>query len=207
MNIPYFTLRILTLASYFLPFVFFLHTCDDGIFFKDAFNTDDAIQNETEKLEWKKENFKSKFTTENFKATKTDSLINDCADTYISSDNINNLSPDFYDKLIRPTPYSISGIGIILLYIDILIDKNALSIITIGISLILSFITFVFWFFIRKKKLGIYVISLNILSVLTFQVVCLVSHVEMLYGLWVLLFLLTMQLLTEIQSRKNTTVI
>jgi hypothetical protein len=43
--------------------------------------------------------------------------------------------------------------------------------------------------------------------VLVFQVICLVSHVEMLYGLWVLLFLLTMQLLTEIQSRKNTTVI
>ena len=124
----------------------------------------------------------------------------------ISSDNINNLSPDFYDKLIRPTPYSMSGIGIILLYKDIIIYKYMLSIITLGISLFLSFITLVFWFFIRKKKLGIYVVGLNLLSVLTFQVICFASQVEMLYGLWVLLFLLIVQLLTEIQSRRNTIV-
>ena len=169
MNIPYFTLRLLTLACYFLPFVFFLNTCVGGQVDKDAFNTNDALQNEAEKLKLQKEEFKSNFPKNDFEVAKTDSLINEYADTYISSDNINNLSPDFYDKLIRPTPYSMSGIGIILLYKDIIIYKYMLSIITLGISLFLSFITLVFWFFIRKKKLGIYVVGLNLLSVLAFK--------------------------------------
>ena len=201
MNIPYSALRLLTLSCYFLPFVFFLHTCDDGIFSKDAFNKDDAIQNETEKLDWKKNDFKATCTNENFEGTKIDTIINSYAEFSIYSDNIINLKIDVTDKLILPTPYSISGIGVMLFY------KNMVGKIMIGISLFLSFITFTFWFFIRKKKLGIYIISLNFLSILIFQVICLASQVEMLYGLWVLLFLLFVQLLTEIQSRKNTTII
>ena len=199
MNIPYFTLRLLTLACYFLPFVFYLSTCTNGGA-KDAFNTNDALQNEAEKLELQKEEFKSNFPKNGFEVAKTDSLINDYADTYIYSDNITNLKANFLDKIIWPTPYSISGIGTILLY------KNTLGKAMVSMSLFLTFITFVFWFFIRKKKLGIYVVALNLLSVLTFQVICFASQVEMLYGLWVLLFLLTMQLLTEIQSRRNTIV-
>ena len=200
MYIPYFTLRLLTLACYFLPFVFFLNTCDGGKIDKDAFNTNDALQNEAEKLKLQKEEFKSNFPKNDFEVAKTDSLINDYADTYIYSDNITNLKANFSEKIICPTPYSISGIGTILLY------KNTLGKAMVSMSLFLTFITFVFWFFIRKKKLGIYVVGLNLLSVLIFQVICLASQVEMLYGLWVLLFLLSMQLLTEIQSRKNVIV-
>lgn len=201
MNIAYSTLRLLTLACYFLPCVFYLTTCTNGPSWEDAFNANDAILNETEKLEWKKKYFKTTITNEDFERTKSDSIINSYADFFIYSDNLVNLEINFPDNLIRPTPYSISGIGVILFY------KNIVGKIMIGISLFLSFITFVFWFFIRKKKLEIYFISLNTLSVLTFLVICLASQVEMFYGLWVLLFLLFVQLLTEIQIRKNTAII
>jgi hypothetical protein len=167
LNIPYFSIRLLTLLSYFLPFIFFLSTCSAPLSNDMAFNKEDAIKNENVK-------------------------------NYNRTDNIANLERGKENLVIYPTDYSLSGIGCLLLY------KNTMGKIAIGISIALSFLTLFFWLLINKRKLGIYFIIGNITMILVFIIDSFVSNVDLLYGVWVLLFLLTVQLLTEIKNLKNT---
>lgn len=47
-NLPYLAIRLLTVACYFLPFIFFLSTCTDGNS-REAYNITEAMVNEKEK--------------------------------------------------------------------------------------------------------------------------------------------------------------
>jgi hypothetical protein len=206
-NIPYFTLRLLTVASYFLPFIFFLFTCAGSESSKDAFNKEDAITNEKNKNTQNLSDITlliSSMTKDSVFENTSDynialtSLKEKIEQTFYNSDNLNNLSENgIVDNIIYPTNYSLSGIG------SVFFHKNLIGKITMGISLFLSLITLVFWFIIRKKYLGIYIILLNLIAVLIFIIDGLIAHIDLQYGVYVLVFLLITQVLTEMQSAKS----
>ena len=200
LNIPYFSIRLLTLLSYFLPFVFFLSTCTSDSVSKDAYNKDDALKNEYEKSNNSIHGIYAIIDSinPNNSEIEFENLRSQINMVYLNSSNIIYLKEELKTKIIFPTNYSLSGIGSILIY------KNTIGKIAIGISITLSFLTFVFWLLINKRRLGIYFITGNITMILIFVIDSFVSNVDLLYGVWVLLFLLIVQLLTEIKNLKNT---
>ncbi|MES2514389.1 MAG: hypothetical protein V4580_09595 [Bacteroidota bacterium] len=114
-----------------------------------------------------------------------------------NTDNVNNLNGNFKSIIYFPTNYSLSAIGTIIGY------KNLLGKILIGISIFLSLISLLLWVLIDKYKIAFYLLSLNIFTITAFIIDCYVSNVSVLAGTWTLLFLLMMQLLTEIQTKRK----
>jgi hypothetical protein len=200
-NIPYFSLRLLTVFSYFLPFVFYLSTCSSDPTVKDAFNKEDAIQNEKNEQQIKLNSINSFISAIDTTTVNKSEALTELAEKinkeFYSTDNVNNLNESFENIIYFPTNYSLSAIGTILGY------KNLLGKILISISIFLSLISLFLWVLIDKYKIAFYLLSLNILTTTAFIIDCYVSNVSVLVGAWTLLFLLTMQLLTEIQTRKK----
>lgn len=181
-------LRMLTLACYFLPFVFFFSTCVDGVS-KNAYNKADAIKNETEKQALEKKDLLQRATnliSEN--VALSDSSLQLSSETLTI---IERLGDDWY---LTPTFTSLSALGACMQF------PNRGGQVVILISFFLSLSTFVFWRYV-KKKVGIYFIGINLFSVLVFVVMCFLENVTVLYGTWVLVFILFVQLLTEMQKR------
>lgn len=185
-------LRILTLACYFLPFIFFFSTCVDGIS-KNAYNKADAIANEREKIEFEKKDLLDKATD----------LINDHvsvtdSSAQLSSETMKLLERAGDDWYIQPTFTSLSAPGVAFQF------PNALGQILVALSFLLSFLTWILWRWL-KTKAGIYFIGANAFLVLVFIVICLLENITVLYGAWGLLGLLGVQLLTELQKRQKIT--
>lgn len=201
-NIPYFSLRLLTVFSYFLPFVFYLSTCSNNPNIKEAFNKEDAIQNEKHEHQIKLNSINSFISTiDTITVNKSDAmteLVERINNEFYSTDNVNNLKENLDNIIYFPTNYSLSAIGTIILY------KNLLGKILIGISIFLSLMSLFLWVLIDKYKIAFYILSLNIFTITAFIIDCYVSNVSVMAGSWTLLFLLTMQLLTEIQTRKKS---
>ena len=193
LNIPYFSIRLLTLLSYFLPFIFFLSTCTSDSVSKDAYNKEDALKNEYEKSNNSIHGIYAIIDSinPNHSEIEFENLRSQINMVYLNSDNIINLKEELKTKIIFPTNYSLSGIGSILIY------KNTMGKIAIGISIALSFLTLVFWLLINKRKLGVYFITGNIMMILVFIIDSFVSNVDLLFGVWVLLFLLIIQFFCE----------
>lgn len=196
MNIPYFTIRLLTVCCYFLPFIFFLSTCTDGRTSKEAFNKTEAIQNEQER-------------TDN-KLMRIDELVNESDSTSKEnmaarlkeldnrSDHSANLEAEVAFFFLMPTPYSLSGIGVIYHH------KNMIGSILMGISLAISLITLFVWPLLKRKNWSLAPLEANLIVNIAFFVDCLATDVTMLYGFYVLVFLLLIQLITEMQARRLT---
>jgi hypothetical protein len=189
-EIPNAAIRFLTLACYFLPFVFFFSTCVDGVS-KSAYNKEEAIANEREKMEVEKKDLLDKaadLITDNVGVTDSSAEF--------TSETIKILQSSNADWYLQPTYTSLSAPGVAFTF------KNAIGQIIVVISFLLSLITFVLWRFL-KKKAGIYIIGLNLILMLVFAIICVIENVTMLYGAWALIFLLVVQLLTEVQSRRK----
>lgn len=198
MNIPKFTIRLLTLLSYFLPFIFFLSTCTTPMNSEDAFNKSDAILNEKEKLSNHLANIDTLFYTHDSRAEAFLHEIKATADTESSSSfKIASLNMDFQYRLLMPTDYSLSAIG------SICFHKNLLGKTTISISLALSLIILIFYRLLDKRKIASQIISANIIILIIFIADNILSNVTMFQGTWTLLFLLLIQLTTEKRKLKT----
>jgi hypothetical protein len=190
-DIPASAIRFLTLACYFLPFVFYFSTCVDGVT-KSAFNKTDAIANEKEKIRVEKKNIIQAATEE-----VLDHLTFKDKSAAFTSETMHileNLGDSWY---LYPTFTSISAIG------AALILENPFAQIIISISAVLSLITFLLWRLIDRKKLGLYVIGANLFVVVVFAITCLLINATLLYGAYALMFLLLVQIITEVQKRKQ----
>ena len=148
MNIPNFTIRLLTLLSYFLPFVFFLSTCTSELTSKAAYNKEEAILNEREKIEKQSSDLNLLLDKNNIDDLKLE-LRSKINSNYSTSDNISNLNLEMQYRLIMPTDYSVSAIG------SIWFHKNIVGKISIALSLTLSLIILLFYKFLDKRKIYI----------------------------------------------------
>jgi hypothetical protein len=193
MNLSNFSIRLLTLFSYFLPFVFFLSTCTSEMTSKVAFNKADAISNEHEKIANRLSDLDLLLNKidSNDVTEMTSELRAKINTSYSTSDNITNLNQDIQYRLLMPTNYSLSAIG------SIWFHKNIIGKTAISISLALSLIILIFYRVLHKRKIAFQTISTNIIMLIIFITDNLLSNVTSLYGTWTLLFLLLIQLLIE----------
>lgn len=199
MNKPYFIIRLLTVLSYFLPFIFFLSTCTSVLTTKVAYNKEDAILNEQEKVSNQLssiDSFVNEIDTSNmsYMLTELQARVKQCC---LSSDNISHLNRDFQYRLIVPTNYSLSAIG------SIWFHKNLFGKTMVTISLMLSFILLLFYRILERKKVIFQIVSTNIIILVFFIADNILSNVTTLFGTWTLLFLLLVQLTIERQKRKS----
>lgn len=184
-------LRILTLACYFLPFIFCFTTCVDGLG-RTAYNRVDAIANEKAKvIAEKKDLLEAAANLVAEKITVSDTAVE------TTSETIKLLEEGDDAWLLNPTYTSISAIGFILMFEDVLPR------ILVSLSALLSLLVFLLWPLLKRKGIGIHFLSLNLFLVVSFVVFCLVSNVTILFGVYTLAFLLLAQLLSTLQDKRK----
>jgi predicted neutral ceramidase superfamily lipid hydrolase len=194
-NLPYFAIRWLTLLIYFLPFVFFLSTCTGTITLENTYNKTDAIASEQSKIAYNNREVYSLIQELNSKEQANDTIKSELDRRINQSDTIYNLNQKWEDRLMMPTPYSISGFATVIFY------KDMVGRFLIAISLFLSFITLILWRLFIKNNMTLYFIGANAMVVFAFIAYSIAIHVTVLVGAWLLLCLLVIQILTEIQKK------
>lgn len=199
-----FTLRLVTIICYFLPFTFFLTTCNNGLELRFSYNQAEADKNillEKESSEAITDT--AKYDQQIFTdTTKADTVAqNVLKDTVkISSDTLQK-SSDYGDRILRkiimPTDTSLSGIGSVLYF------KNLTGQIAIAISLLISLVLFVAFKFLKSQRAKLYLLLTSVLCLTIFIIDSFISSVTLLWGSWTLLILLLLQIILEfIDTRK-----
>lgn len=189
------TLRLVTVICYFLPFTFFLTTCNNGLELRVAYNQKEADKNML-------------LEKESIQVVVADSTITDSTTQIISSDTVKTPSDtlqkstnDYRDKMLKkvimPTSASLSGLGSILYF------KNLTGQIVIAISLIISLILFVAFKFLKSQKTKLYLLLASVLCLTIFVIDSFISSVTLLWGCWTLLALLMLQLIIEFNDNKK----
>ncbi len=196
------SLRLLTIFCYFLPFTFFLATCN-GIEIDVAYNKKDAVKNILTASKASKEITDSTLISD----TPITSVDSDSLSSNIPIDSLyehhsfkprssKSLTDNIIYFILFPADKSVSGIGSIWFY------KNLIGQIAIGLSLFLSLlllVTFKIW---NIKKNHKNLLLLNLLCVLIFIVHSFLSAVSLLIGTWALLTILIIQIIIE-QARQR----
>ena len=199
-----FTLRLVTVICYFLPFTFFLTTCNNVLELRFSYNKAEADKNIL------LENASSEGITDTVQydqqiladTTKTDTVAqNVLKDTVkISSDTLQK-SSDYGDRILRkivmPTDTSLSGIGSVFYF------KNLTGQIAIALSLLISLVLFVAFKFIKSQRTKLYLLLTAVLCLTIFIIDSFVSNVTLLWGSWTLLILLLLQLIQEFNDKKK----
>ena len=177
-------LRFLTVLCYFLPFSFFLITCNNGEA-KIAYN-----QAEADKIAAEQAVSQQAITPKDSTIEK-DSLLDGLADDYAKDTTHKEAAkraPLFSERLekfvVAPTDSSLSGFGSALYF------KNRAGRIFIAISILLSLLYWLFYKWVFRKSLAIWLLLANLLSMAAFIITCYLSNVTPLFGAWVLLVLL-----------------
>jgi hypothetical protein len=192
------TLRLLTVFSYFLPFVFFLVTCNNGSL-KTSYNKKEAEKNiaaENEGTEYKKID-----SIHSPDSTKAIMPVTD-----IPKDSLQNKENKskkesrlelIQRKMILPTDQSLSGFGAFFYY------KNLMGKIVICISMLISLFLLLVFAWLKSPKLKLYLLSANVLCVAIFIADSIFSKVSLLWGIWILLALLFLQIWIEANENKK----
>jgi phosphoglycerol transferase MdoB-like AlkP superfamily enzyme len=195
-----FSLRLATTLCYFLPFTFFLAACGD-MGYDFSYNKKEAAK----KILLSNQNFSIMTTDSDNTDTNTlaisapiledeahtnfDSIISD----FNAGLNYNHktFSERLFIEIISPARSSVSAVGVVLFY------KDRAGKIFIVTSMLLSLILFIGYRWIKSKKIICYGLLINIISVSAFICDSFFSDVTLLYGAWVLLFLLIVQVILE----------
>lgn len=195
-------LRLLTTGCYFLPFTFFLVTCN-GLELNFAYNKKEAGKN----ILSEKESAYCAAVVDSAQSVTTklpDTSIAIVPVESISSDVFNKdtanatISKNFLEKLaikiIRPTNSSLSGLGSIFYY------KNLTGRVVSALSLLTSLMLLMAFKVFKSQRVKLYLLIINVLCVTIFIVDSFISEVTLLWGVWTLLFLLLIQFLVELKN-------
>jgi len=164
----------------------------------------DMRYNKKEAIELEKKQIKNEMKNVDYWMQQVDSslLSADSVHQFIQrvlEDKIQNAAlkeADWQDKLISPTPYSLSGIGVLYFH------KTKGMGIAMWVSMILSVLTFLFWRFLKRWLVTILFIGANFITLLVFMISCLSNDVSLEYGFWLLFFLMLMQIWIELLELK-----
>lgn len=198
------TLRIITIVCYFLPFTFYNISCNNLVGINVAYNKDEADINS--KLEKKSI------------ATVADSTIikqQDLADTICKDidkqliqkesekDQSNvliaqtNYSDTILTKALFPTHTSLSGIGSIFYF------KNLIGKIMLEICFTISMILLLLFKFLNSTCTTLFLLIAAVICLTIFFTDCFISNVTLLWGSWTLLLVLLIQVLSEFKLKSK----
>lgn len=196
-----FTFRLLTILCYFLPFTFFLSTCNNGLELRFSYNQKEADSNlileqqsKTSTVDTTLYNYDTSITT--VQDTTQQTKLNDTTQLVSEATNKDDFGDKLFKKVVMPTDKSLSGIGSIFYY------KNLTGKIAIAVSLLISLILFIAFRFI-KLKTRLYLLLTAVFCLLIFIIDSFISNVTLLFGTWSLLFLLVLQITTALNDRKK----
>ena len=185
--------RLLTVLCYLLPFTFFVSTCNNDYEIKYAYNPAEANKNQLTE----RENHETKIDT-----TQPDTSKENSVDASLlkeneikSSGSLSAFADKVLERLIRPTETSLSGLGCIFFY------KNKPGKILMAVSILISLILLFGFRFVHSKKAIQYLLMGSILCHLAFIANSLFSEVSLLWGTWLLLVLLLLQIITEAKRK------
>ena len=197
-----FTLRLVTVICYFLPFTFFLATCNNGLELRFSYNQAEADKNillekESSEAVTDTAQYDQKVFTE---PTKTDTVAQNVLNhTHkISSDTLqksSNYGDRILRKIVMPTDTSLSGIGCVLYF------KNLTGQIAIAISLLISLVLFVAFRFLNSQRIKLYLLLIAVLCLTIFIIDSFLLSVTLLWGGWTLLILLLLQFILEFNAK------
>lgn len=180
-------LKILTLVCYFLPFTFFVATCNEkGLTF--SYNKTEAQKN-NEQTEHVSE------TAEDATAIAAQLMpeaLDTTAATPAQTEQPEQMSNKIARHILAPTDTSLSGIGTLLYF------KNMTGSIAIAVSMLLSLLHLFTRYSSRYRKP---LLLLNLLCLAIFITDCLLSGVTPLWGAWLSGILLILQLL--LRNKRN----
>ena len=195
-------LRLVTVVCYFLPFTFFLTTCNNGLELRFSYNQAEAdknilIEKESSKAVADTAQYDQQISTDTINTdTITHNLLLDTSK--ISSDTLPK-SSDYLDRILRkivmPTDTSLSGIGSIFYF------KNLTGQIAIAISLLISLILFVAFKVLKSQKTKQYLLLTAVFCFTIFIIDSFVSSVTLLWGSWTLFILLLLQFILEFNDK------
>lgn len=196
------TLRFFTIVCYFLPFTFFLATCNSGFELRFVYNQAEADKN----ILFEKESpTVVSETAENARQVSIDTSSvnmtnqNTLGDTTKASSDTLQQSKDYSNKILRkiimPTDTSLSGIGSVLYF------KNLTGQIAIAISLLISLVLLVA--FIKSQKTKLRLLLIAVLCLTIFIIDSFISNVTLLWGCWASLTLLLFQVILEFNHKTN----
>jgi hypothetical protein len=196
------TFRILTVICFFLPFTFFCATCNDGIGLRFSYNQPEADKNIL--LETK--NREARIAPDTAAHSSSTVLTDTETETLKSGQNLgqantvtsgfNELFQTVMRKIIMPTDRSLSGIGTLFYF------KNIMGKVLVAVSLSLSVLLLFLFKFLKRSKLGASFLLLNVSLVTAFVIDCLISGVTLLWGVWLLGSLLLIQSVFLVIARK-----
>jgi hypothetical protein len=190
------------MICYFLPFTFFLATCN-GLELKIAYHKKEADKNILieDSLSRAVMVDSTQIGSAGFSDTTSAIVSADSIPAEVlSKDTAADASKESFIhriaiKAIRPTDSSLSAIGSIYYY------KNLTGKIVIALSLLISLILLLVYKYLRSQKIKQYLLLANILCVAVFIADSFISEVTLLVGSWILLFLLVFQFLVEQKGR------
>ena len=202
------SLRLLTIICYFLPFAFFFRSCDYCGHFEICYNQKDAdsvilLMSKSCRTETKKKtdsldnnSLVSTLPDTTFKKTQKDTIPKMERDNQ-NAKNIMDHSR-FWDNIdiyiLTPTETSISAFGSLVLF------KNLLGQIMVGLSLFLSLIIPIPLGFLKRRRTKIYLLISVATSLFILLIDSWVSQVSLLWGFWCLFLLVLLQLWVEIRG-------
>lgn len=193
-----FTFRLATVLGFFMPCVFFIASCNDGISFNIAYNPSEA-----DSLALQEQRAIEVYTIDtnstSFSLTTDSSSfiapVNSYAETKQSAKT--SFAEDLLRKILFPTQQSLSGIGVIFYY------KNTIGKIAIFICLLISLILCIGYKWITSYRTTFIGLVLSCTCMTVFVIVSFFSHVSLLWGTWLILFLILAQLIIERRFAKS----
>jgi hypothetical protein len=196
------TLRLLTLLCYFLPFTFFVVTCN-GLELRMAYNKQEAKENEAAAMQAEVVDTTAANTTQTNIAGLVDSSkavtfatnIGDSTQHEPAPNNKGELWQEVLSKILAPTETSLSAVGSIFYY------KNLTGQVLVAISFLLSLMLTLR--IPRNKAFTHYALVVNILCLIGFVIDSVVSDVSLRWGVWLLFALLSLQLGIESYDRRK----
>src|SRR5450631_3347808 len=151
------TIRLITVLCYFLPFTFFITTCNRFNLY-EAYNKKEADRNNLLARESDKSFYDTSATDTAQKASTqmadsahtTITAKKDASDTLKTNAGTSSYNDGFWERakirMLMPTDSSLSGIGSVFLY------KNIAGQICIAVSLLSTLILLFLWKFLKRKN-------------------------------------------------------
>lgn len=192
-------LRLLTAASYFLPFTFFMAACD-GWDIKKAYNRVEAKE-VIELIRHPQKRKADEIFTDSL--GKPIEIPHEKKQATTTTDTITKNRPaKLIDRVIlgtmMPTEQSVSAIGAMYFF------KNEFGRYSVIASLIVLGLVILPFRFLTKYRIKFYLLCLQTTVLVAVIADCLVSDIDMLWGLWLMTFLVISQLVLEFWNLKHS---
>lgn len=198
-------LRVLTAISFFLPFTFFMEACD-GAALREAYNSKRAeeIIKEIAAHDKERAERRAKDTIQNAASqqvasdsTSISTPTEATSHNYSAMQKFSELLIEAFLKARQPTEQSLSAIGVATWF------KNKFGQIVVLAILIVFVVVIMPFRFLLKYRIKIFLLCLQMALLIAFITNCLASEVDMLWGLWVMTFLVLSQLALELWNLRS----